>query len=240
MSENLDQILGEHPSIQRNLISVQLPLLTNDETCKILECGIRQANLTIELGLLAKMPSLVRGSPYMAQLLGLRLTQATAARRGAAVKEADLAAAVSRLVDEALPQDTLDYLSLTTNGHDQAMVAALDALAHQEQDRWGHLGAMPDAAGDVTLAGRSVSVVQWVRILAAGLLRPVGNNSGLYVFSRRSMMHHILLVAARENLSQTDPGRPASSHQLIPSELTPEEQVSTALLDHLRLRASRA
>lgn len=240
VSENLDQILSEHPSIQRNLISVQLPLLSDDETCTILERGIRQANLTVQPGLMAQLPTLVRGSPYIAQLLGLRLTQATAARGGRVVDEADLAAAISRLVDEALPQDTLDYLSLTTNRHDQAMVAALDAVANQEQDRWGHLVAMPDAYGDVMLAGRSVSAAQWARIQAAGLLRRIGGDSGLHVFIRRSMMHHILLVGRRELLSRADHGRPPPNLQLIPFDPPPEGTINVGPLDRPHVRATHA
>jgi hypothetical protein len=232
VSENLIQILGEHPSIQRNLVSVQLPLLDNEETCTILERGIRQANLTIEPGLLAMSPPLVRGNPYMAQLLGLRLTQATALRRGQVVDIGDLVAAISRLIDEAQPQDTLDYLSLTANRHDLPMVAALDALAAQEQDRWGHLVALADASGDVILGGRAVAPALWARIQAAGLLRPIGGDSGVYTFGRRSMMHHILLVGARENLSRVDPGHAPAA------DLVPDEPVSTALLERLRQRAN--
>lgn len=240
VSENLDQILGQHPSIQRNLVSVQLPLLSDDETCTVIERGIRQANMTFEPWLLAQVPPLVRGNPYMAQLLGLRLTQATAARGGLQAAEPDLAVAIDRLIDEAQPQDTLDYLSLTTNRHDHVMVAALDALAGQEQDRWGYLVAMPDASGDVTLAGRSVAAAPWSRILEAGLLRPVGGGSGIYTFSRRSMMHHILLVTERDRLASSDQNRPLPNLGLIQTDPSAEPPITAARMDRLCLRATHA
>ncbi len=233
VSENLDQILGQHPSIQRNLIAVQLPLLSDGESCTVIERGIRQANMALTPSLMAQVPPLVRGNPYMAQLLGLRLTQATAAHGGKAVTLADLATAIDRLVDEAQPQDTLEYLSLTTNRHDHAMVAALDALAMQAQDHWGHFVAMPDALGNVALAGRHVAAALWLRILDAGLLRPVGHGSGLYTFSRRSMMHHILLVGARANQH-----RPPAGLERSPTDPPPLESLTNALVNRLRLRSA--
>ena len=45
VSDNLDQILGQHPSIQRALVAVHLPLLTTDEVTPLVLGDFKQAGL---------------------------------------------------------------------------------------------------------------------------------------------------------------------------------------------------
>lgn len=197
VSENLEQILGQHPSIQRNIVAVQLPLLTDAEVGEVIGGGMGRAGIGLPAELGARLVLLSRGSPHMAQLLGLRLVQAVGARGADAVTETDLVAALDQLLREGAPRDAALWEGLTENGRNSEMVTALRRLATAEQDRWGRIEIQNKADGGVVVAGRTIAAEVWGRVMQAGLLRAVPEGSGLYVFRHRSAMHHILLLATR-------------------------------------------
>jgi hypothetical protein len=202
VSENLEQILGRHPSIQRNLVAVQLPLLTDAEVNEIITKGGQQSGFTFSAAAIARITVLARGSPYMAQLLGLRMAQAAADRNDTVVSEEDSDTAVARMVHEAPPQDIMHYAALTANGRDNDMVASLRQIATTDQDPWGRLQAVPEPDGGVVVASRHIPRGIWARIQAADVLRPVAAGSGLYMFKNRSLLHYVLLLAARSLADQ--------------------------------------
>lgn len=211
VSENLEQILGQHPSIQRNLVAVQLPLLTDAEVASVIETGARQAGFTLFESAVEYVAALSRGSPYMAQLMGLRLIQATRERGSAAVAPEDFAAAITRLLNETSPRTKAIHASLTQGGSDPEMVRTLAMLAMAEQDSWGRFKVMPSFRDGVSVGQTYITAERWARILASQVVRPAGEGYGLHAFAERSVMHHILLLAARDAPAEAKPdaGRPA-------------------------------
>ncbi len=216
VSDNLDQILGQHPSIQRNLVAVHLPLLTDAEIGRILLDGGAQAGFHFSAACVACVTALARGNPYMVQLLGLRLVQAATWHGAHAVGDEDVVSAIAQMVLEAAPHDAAAYDELTAGGRDAEMVDLLVHLAMAEQDRWGRLRAVPEPAGEVAIDGWKVSDRMWRRIAASGVLRAIGSCSGQYVFETRSFMHHLLLLA--EQRRATCAARPAHDETLIAAE----------------------
>ncbi len=65
VSSNLEQLLGQHPSIQRNLVAVGLPLLSDGDVRAIIEKGAAEAGLTFPGGLVTWVAAMSRGMPYM-------------------------------------------------------------------------------------------------------------------------------------------------------------------------------
>lgn len=206
VSENLEQILGQHPSIQRNLVAVQLPLLSDAEVAAIIETGAQLAGFTVVPPVAQNVAILARGSPYMAQFIGLRLVQSARQRGDADVSETDLANAVNRLLAEASPHTLALHASLTSGATDAEMVRALLALATASQDVWGRFAVLPSFRDGVAVGQNLIRVESWARILDAGVLRAVPERFGLYMFADRSLMHHIILLAAHD--AQPGSGKP--------------------------------
>ncbi|HEY0204680.1 MAG TPA: ATP-binding protein [Acetobacteraceae bacterium] len=206
VSENLEQILGQHPSIQRNLVAVQLPLLSDAEVAVIIETGARLAGFKVTPPVAQNVAILARGSPYMAQFIGLRLVQSARKRGNADVSETDLANAVNRLLAEAAPHTLAFHASLTSGTTDAEMVRTLLALATANQDVWGRFAVMPSFRDGVAVGQNHLRAESWARILDAGVLRAVPERFGLYTFADRSLMHHIILLAAHD--AQPGSGRP--------------------------------
>jgi hypothetical protein len=197
VSENLEQILGQHPSIQRSVIGIHLPLLTDRDVAQLITKGGREAGFTFQQTAIARITVLARGMPYMAQLLGLRLTQAAAARGDTQVSEEDFDSAVTRMAQDMSPRVQALYSDLTSHGRDGEMAQVLRRISTAPQDAWGRLqvARLDDA---VLVGGRAVSAACWDRLLAAGILAPVAPGSGQFIFAERPLMHHTLLLAARD------------------------------------------
>lgn len=206
VSENLEQILGQHPSIQRNLVAVQLPLLSDAEVAAIIETGAGQAGFTVVPPVAQHVAVLSRGSPYMAQFIGLRLVQSARQRGDTDVIQDDLYSAVSRLLAESSPHTLALYASLTSGGTDAEMVRTLLALATAAQDVWGRFTVLPSFRDGVAVGQNHIRAESWKRILDSGALRAVPERFGLYAFADRSLMHHIILLAAHE--AQPGAGQP--------------------------------
>ncbi len=202
VSENLDQILGQHPSIQRNVVGVHLPLFSDQDVAALMAKGARETGFTFMPTAVARVVELARGMPYMAQLLALRLAQATAQRDDTLVSDADFDTAVAGLLADANPRVLVLFSELTANGQDREMLAALRHVATAGQDAWGRLSVLPAEQGGVSIGGYFVSSNCWARLQAAQVLQPYGICSGLYVFAERNLMHHVLLHAAAHEAPQ--------------------------------------
>lgn len=193
VSENLEQILGQHPSIQRNLVAVQLPLLADADIGRIIEGGMNAAGCTMFDGAIPRIAALARGGPYLAQLIGMRLVQAARRRDSSVVSEADFDSAVAQLVAEAPTHAAALFSVLTTGGADAEMLRALRALVSGEQDIWGRINVLPSFREGVALGNTHLTAAIWTRILDSGLVRPVPAESFRFAFQDRNVMHHILL-----------------------------------------------
>ncbi len=101
VAENLDQLLGKHPSIQRSLVPVHLPLMTDKEIERLINAGADNAGITFAPDVVRRISDFVRGLPYYAQLLGLHAARSAVSRGSTTVERSDLAYAVSRCLQEA-------------------------------------------------------------------------------------------------------------------------------------------
>jgi hypothetical protein len=196
VSENLEQILGQHPSIQRAICAIHLPLLTDAEIVEMLTRGSRDSGLVFPQDVIARVSVIADGMPYMAQLLGLRIAQSVLARTDDTAGTGDFRAAVDQLVAETRANVVAQYARLTDGGQDQAMIAALRRIATAEQDRWGRITAFESANG-VMVGGREVTALAWLRLREENVLRPTPESPSLFAFGDRFVIYHVLLLAAQ-------------------------------------------
>jgi len=101
VAESVDQLLGKHPSIQRALVAVHLPPMSDREIERIILAGADAANLSFQGDVRQRIVSLSKGLPYYAQLLSLHAARAAVGRGSQQVERPDLTAAVRRCAVEA-------------------------------------------------------------------------------------------------------------------------------------------
>jgi Cdc6-like AAA superfamily ATPase len=101
VAENVDELLGRHPSLRRTLLTVPLPLMTAREIEGIIGTGERKSGLTFAPNVRSTIVGFAQGLPYHAQLLCLFAARSAVRRRSARVEGQDLRYAVERAADEA-------------------------------------------------------------------------------------------------------------------------------------------
>ncbi|MEJ1977692.1 MAG: ATP-binding protein [Acetobacteraceae bacterium] len=198
---DLDQILGQHPSIQRSVLGVHLPLFTDRDVAHLISKGGQESGFTFPPSVIARIAALARGMPYIAQLLGLRLAQAAASRDSAIVSDEDFHAAVLRMLGDANPRVLSLYAALTDHGTTAEMVTVLRRVATAPQDPWGRLHVDVTADGNIEIAGRQVSAAAWARLQAANVLQECEAGTYFFSFAERALMHHSLLLAAQDAIT---------------------------------------
>lgn len=229
VSDDLERILGQHPSIQRSVAGVHLPLFSDAQIAQIIATGARASGFSFPPASVARIAVLSRGMPHMAQLLGLRLTQAAATRGDRTVSEADFQQAVARMVEDAPLRVQSLYASMTDGGRDAEMVAALRLLATAPQDAWGRL-RVGGSGALVVVAGRAVRADVWQRIVVAGIVHEGSPDAELHSFAERGLMHHVLLLAAGGQLVAGSSAIPMPNAQ--PGEEAPARIYGTEPLLH--------
>ncbi len=208
VSDSLEELLGRHPSIQRNILGLPLPLLSDQEIGHILDQAHREAGITFPPAAQAGIVAAARGVPYVAQLLGLHAGVEAMARDGATVNEADLRAAMQRAVEEADPRVASLYEALTRGGRDPGMREALHAIAAGEQDRFGRFAAGgPQDAHRV--ADHAMDAALWVRLVEAGAVRACPSaGPDRFTFADPLFRHYVLMREAAAAPSTPAPGGP--------------------------------
>ena len=197
-SDSLEQLLGRHPSIQRSVVGVPLPLLTNAEVEEIVLRGARHSGLEFSAQVRTCIAALARGVPYHAQLLALRAGQAALDRGDMAVGAVDLRCAIERTITEAAPRVIVLYEALTQGERAGPMTSLLRAIAAGEQDRFGRFRATHTPEGRIIVAGASTDPGLWARLLDTGAVRRcVGAGVDIYSFAEANFAHYVLLRMVR-------------------------------------------
>lgn len=193
VSDSLEELLGSHPSIQRNILPLPLPLLTDDQIEGILVRGGREAGVEFPQDIRRSIVSTARGVPYIAQLLGLHAGMEALARHSVEVNLADLAVACVRAIEEMDPRVTTLYGRLTSRGADAAARSALLTVASGEQDRLGRFTATETFDGYI-VAGKHVAHEHWSMMIEMGALRACPSaGPGVFTFGDAMLQHYILL-----------------------------------------------
>jgi hypothetical protein len=71
VADSVDQLIHEHHSIERALVQVHLPRMSDDEIKEIITRGLLKLTLTISRDALSEMANLSQGLPYVTHLLAL-------------------------------------------------------------------------------------------------------------------------------------------------------------------------
>ena len=193
VSDSLEELLGRHPSIQRNILGVALPLLTDQEILDILVQGGRDAKLVFQPEVSRAIVTVARGVPYVAQLLGLHAGTETLLRNSQAVETPDLKAAFQRAIDEIDPRVAALYNGVTDGEHDRVMLEGLRTIATSEQDRYARFGASA-RTGTFLVGQRPVDPAVWQRLLESGMIRPcLSIGPDTFAFAEPMMQHYIMM-----------------------------------------------
>ncbi|MGI3777025.1 MAG: AAA family ATPase [Janthinobacterium lividum] len=197
VADSLEHLLGHHPSIQRNIVGIPLPLMADEDIRAVIERGSGEVGLRFMPDLQARIVQLARGVPYIAQLLSLHAGSAALDRGSYAVDDVDLDEAVALALEQTDPHVLNLYAAVTSHGRDPVMVRFLCMLASGDQDAFGRFRVMSMEEGVPAQPGIGPRLLE--QILRAGIVRPcVGAGPDLFTFAEAGLAPYILLLSDRQ------------------------------------------
>jgi Cdc6-like AAA superfamily ATPase len=198
VAENVDELLGRHPSLRRTLVTVPLPLMTAREIEAIISTGERKSGLTFAPDVRRTIVAFAQGLPYHAQLLCLFAARSAVRRHSARVEGQDLRYAVERAADEAESR-VKDAYTLAVAYPDGAVFKdLLFAAACAPSDEFGTF-ALADVVpppGSPPLADGLARLTEAER---GAVLRRLSTPDGpRWQFFNQMMRHYVLVRQAGE------------------------------------------
>lgn len=152
VGQNISGLIGEHKSVERNLVQVEMPEMSADEIRDVVAGGFAQLGLSAPAEVLAAVVRLSDGFPHYAHLLGLSAARAANQMRTKTVdqklfEEVACPMAVSDANDTF--RQTFADATRTTNVSRYPQVLCACAFAESDERGLFKTGDVADAMRDV-------------------------------------------------------------------------------------------
>ena len=165
VARSIGDLMGEHESIVRNLIQIEMPRMSREELREILDRGCERSDITVEDRAADRITGLSEGLPHYTHLLGLH-----AGQRGVQNDRTEISLGdVNATIPQAVARHTIqsDYLRATRSVRKDNLfpeVLLACALAPKNQLGYFSAGAVRDPLEEV--AGRRIEIPAFSRHLA--------------------------------------------------------------------------
>jgi len=141
VAESVDTLIAEHESVQRALIQVHMPRMSQAEIDKIIENGLAPVRMTIEQNAKRRIYKLSQGLPHYAHLLGMHSAQAAAAQDRQRIIIDDTHQALRKALKHAQQSIADDYERATMSAGETLHRWVLLACALANTDEHGYFTA---------------------------------------------------------------------------------------------------
>jgi len=141
ISQTLDELLGHHLSIQRQIVAIRLPLMEDTEVQALLCQGEIKARIKFDDVVQTAIITLSKGTPYYVHLLALLAGRHGLGRNSRTMACEDLRAAISEVLSDADPNVIRAYEAATRDESNLFMTNILFAAAFAPFDQYGRFRA---------------------------------------------------------------------------------------------------
>lgn len=158
VAENIHELVGEHESIQRNLVHVELPLMSDGEIELIYTKGLDRLGITYAPTVVSQIPMLAGGFPHYAHLLGFASAKAAIHGETEAVGHAKFDQACAYALADAIEKYRDAFARATATTQASRYPKILAACGHAKTDGRGVFRATDVVEAFRTIFGEMVSV----------------------------------------------------------------------------------
>lgn len=206
IAENLEELIGKHPSVHRHLVGIHLPLMEPEEVRSLVLRGARNAGIRFDDAVTDLVVSFSKGLPYYAQLICLHAGRRAIERGSTLVCLDDLRAGLGSLLEDADPSAAVSYKIATRGGRNVFIKDLLYAAAVAKFDRFGAVTGNSVAKALRAHFGRDVRELHLHNAFNKLTLAKNGaivaksktpDGTIQYKFNNQSMRQYILLKQAR-------------------------------------------
>jgi Cdc6-like AAA superfamily ATPase len=142
VADSVDDLIAEHRSIERALVQIQMPRMSDRELFEIVEKGLGEVQMTIESKAKQHIAKLSQGLPHFTHLLSLHAAQNAALDGRINITEDDVEQAIRLAVDKTAQSIVSDYHAATSSPRDTLFPQVLLACALAEKDQLGYFSAV--------------------------------------------------------------------------------------------------
>lgn len=129
IADSIDELIAEHKSIERALVQIKMPRMSDNELFSIVKKGFEQAEMTIEFDAQCQIAALSQGLPFNAHELGLRTGYAALESGNINATRNDLEIAIKQAVGNAQQTMVASYCQAITSPHENMYKEILLAAA---------------------------------------------------------------------------------------------------------------
>lgn len=137
VAENIHELVGEHASIERNLVHVELPLMSDVEIQTIYTKGLEKLKIPYDEGVVAQVARLAGGFPHYAHLLGLSSVKAVVNNEAPSVSQVQFDQACNLALGDAIEKYRDAFARATATTQASRYPRILGACAYSRTDSRG-------------------------------------------------------------------------------------------------------
>jgi energy-coupling factor transporter ATP-binding protein EcfA2 len=209
VADSVDELIEEHRSIERALVQIPMPRMSQDEIVQIVKNGLARLEMTIDDSALEELASLSQGLPYITHLLGLHSVRAALADRTWNVETSHVEVGIKKSLEQWQQSIKVSYYEATRSpqpGNIYKEVLLGCALA--EVDDLGYFTAAAVRTPLRVITGRQYDIPNFARHLKefsqpgrGGMLERVGETRRLrYRFVSPIMRPYVVMRGFSEGL----------------------------------------
>lgn len=167
VADSVEALISEHQSIERALVQVQMPRMSRNELCEIIDKGLSKAGMTITEKAQQNIVSLSQGLPHYTHLLAQHAAQRAASTDRAEVTETDVRSAIDQALAKAQQSTIGTYHRATSSPRENLYPQVLLACAMATTDNLGFF-ASSDVRGPLSkIMGRAYDIPAFAQHLNA-------------------------------------------------------------------------
>jgi len=141
VADSVDTLISEHESVQRALVQIRMPRMSETESFEIIERGLRACGMTIDEVAKRRIEHLSQGLPHYAHLLALHSAQAAASEGRLNIQTEDTQKAIEKALQQAQESVARDYHRATVSPRENLYKQVLLACALADTDSLGFFSA---------------------------------------------------------------------------------------------------
>ena len=151
VAENVNELVGKHPSIERNLKQIHLPAMTYEELKSICITGLEKAEMNMEDNVIEQIVKFSCGFPHFVHLLCLNSCKSAVFEKKVEVDKRHLNLAVQQSIDETSESLREAYQRATLATKDNIFPQVLWACSMAQEDENGTFQAadLVDTLSDI-------------------------------------------------------------------------------------------
>ena len=150
VADSVDQLIKEHQSIERALVQIKMPRMSNEELTMIIENGLKLLKMSINPDAKSHITLLSQGLPHYTHLLGLHSVRQAIDSESKIINLGHVDFAISKALQQA-QQTTLSafHKAIMSPRKDNSIKQVLLACALAPTDNLGYFAAV-DICGPLT------------------------------------------------------------------------------------------